>query len=79
MRATIRRWGNSAAVRLGKRELDRLGLREGDAVEVEVRPVRRTAWDVSMLPVFRSGKPTTLAEARAQAAAARLKELDARR
>jgi bifunctional DNA-binding transcriptional regulator/antitoxin component of YhaV-PrlF toxin-antitoxin module len=64
MRATIRKWGNSAAVRLGKKELDRLGLREGDDVEIEVRPRKPAEWDVSMIPVFRSTDGLTFKEAR---------------
>jgi len=56
MRTTIRRWGNSAAVRLSRKELDRLGLREGDDVEVEVRPSKARRWDVSMVPAFKGPK-----------------------
>lgn len=67
MKATIRKWGNSAAVRLSRKELRRLGLREGDDVEIEVRSAGgNKAWDVSMIPVFRSDGPT-FKQAREQA------------
>lgn len=74
-RATIGKWGNSRAIRISKDELERLGLKDGDEVEYELRPVRST-WDVSMLPVF-GGKPVTLEQARREWAEARSRELGA--
>ncbi|HLE96524.1 MAG TPA: AbrB/MazE/SpoVT family DNA-binding domain-containing protein [Candidatus Thermoplasmatota archaeon] len=41
MDAEVKRWGNGLAVRLPKRELDRLGIKEGDAVDIEVRKVAK--------------------------------------
>ena len=41
MEAEVKRWGNSFAVRLTKAELDRLGLKEGDRVEIDVRKARK--------------------------------------
>ena len=56
MDAEVKRWGNSFAIRLPKREAERLGLKEGDHVEVELRkPPRskkRRRIDLSGLPVF---------------------------
>ncbi len=65
MRATIRRWGNSAAVRLNRKELDRLGLHEGDDVEIIVRAGKAPEWDISQVPVFRSTDGLTFKQARA--------------
>lgn len=39
MLAEVKRWGNSYAVRLTKRDLNRLGIHEGDAVEITLQPV----------------------------------------
>lgn len=51
MLAEVKRWGNSFAIRLTKRDLDRLGLHEGDPVRVLLEPVTRTgAIDLSGLP-----------------------------
>jgi len=63
MRATIRKWGNSAAVRLSRKELDRLGLRDGDEVEIEIHPRKKT-WSIDDVPVFRSTDGLTFKEAR---------------
>lgn len=61
MIGTVKRWGNSYALRLTKGDLDRLHLRLGDRVKVAVEPLP-PAIDVSRLPVFTAG--ATLAEAR---------------
>jgi len=41
MDAEVKKWGNSFAIRLPKSEADRLGLKEGDHVEVEMRKAPR--------------------------------------
>jgi hypothetical protein len=63
MRATIRKWGNSAAVRLPKEELERLGLKEGDSVDITLAGTPK-GWSIDDLPVFRSTDGLTLREAR---------------
>lgn len=77
-RAIIGKWGNSGAIRISKKELDRLGLREGDPVDYELRPAK-ASWDVAMLPVFRGGKPATFAQARDNAWSALAEDRLARR
>lgn len=37
MKTTAQRWGNSLAIRVPKRVAEEAGLREKDAVEIEVR------------------------------------------
>lgn len=55
MQATIKKWGNSYAVRLTKKDLDRLHLKEGDTVDVQLmRPLGPI--DLTGLPTFRSGQ-----------------------
>jgi antitoxin component of MazEF toxin-antitoxin module len=61
MEAVIKRWGNSYAVRLTKADLQRLHLREGQAVVLHVEPAAGEV-DLSGLPTFRAG--ARLAEAR---------------
>ena len=39
MIATLRRSGNSIVVTIPREELERVGAREGDFVEVQIRPV----------------------------------------
>lgn len=58
MDAEVKKWGNSYAIRLPKSEAERLGLKEGDHVEVEMRkaPKRRAKKkliDLSDMPTFR--------------------------
>lgn len=48
MHATIKRWGNSYAIRLTKKDLARLDLKEGDEVDVQFLSSRRPV-DVSDL------------------------------
>jgi antitoxin component of MazEF toxin-antitoxin module len=54
--AEVKRWGNSFAIRLPKSEAERLGVREGDHVEVELRkrPRRKrgSKIDLSGMPVL---------------------------
>ncbi|GEM_PF-2411271 len=55
MNSEIRKWGNSYAIRVPKPEIERLGLHEGDRVEVELRKAAgRRSPKVSLagLPVF---------------------------
>ena len=56
MDAEVKKWGNSYAIRLPKSEADRLGIHEGDLVEVELRKARRrkrsARVDISSWPVF---------------------------
>lgn len=55
MDAEIKKWGNSFAIRLPKSEAERLGLKEGDHVSVDLRKAkrgRRKKVDLSHLPVF---------------------------
>lgn len=56
MDAEVKRWGNSYAIRLPKSEADRLGLKEGDRVEVDLRKAKKRGKkkriDLSGLPVF---------------------------
>ena len=49
------RWGNSYGIRLSRKEIERLGAREGDelVVEVKVRPTDRV--DLSHLRTFTGG------------------------
>lgn len=63
MHVTVKRWGNSYAVRLTKADLQRLGVHEGSVVEVNVQPVRVPV-DLADLPTFRDDLP--LGDARAQ-------------
>lgn len=36
MFARVKRWGNSFAIRLSKRELERMGVKEGERVRIEL-------------------------------------------
>lgn len=60
MDTEVKKWGNSYAIRLPKREAERLGLREGDRVEVDVRKAKRrrsrARADLSAWPVFHDGR-----------------------
>lgn len=51
MLAEVKRWGNSYAIRLTKGDLERLGLHEGDAVQVDLQAVAPSGRiDLSHLP-----------------------------
>lgn len=63
MQVTVKRWGNSYAVRLTKADLNRLGVHEGSLVEVDVQPVSAPV-DLATLPTFRDDLP--VGDARAQ-------------
>ena len=71
MHLTVKRWGNSYALRLTRRDLERFGIKEGSEVDVEIK-VAQERIDLSGLPVFRSGKSMTLDQARDDAAAWRV-------
>lgn len=50
----LHRWGNSFAIRIPKDEVDRLGLGEGSAVDVNLRPAPATGRvDISDRPTYR--------------------------
>jgi antitoxin component of MazEF toxin-antitoxin module len=57
MDAQVRKWGNSFAIRVPKSEMERLGLHEGDHVEVSMRKAatraRKKKVDLSHWPTFR--------------------------
>jgi antitoxin component of MazEF toxin-antitoxin module len=49
----IKRWGNSFAVRLTRKELEEYGLEEGDEVQVRIEKVNPgKEVDLSKLPTF---------------------------
>ena len=56
MDAEVKKWGDSYAIRLPKSEAERLGLKEGDHVEVDLRKAKkrgkRKRIDLSGLPIF---------------------------
>lgn len=52
MEGRIKRWGNSYGVRLTKADLERLGLAEGDPVEISLRkPARARSGKVRLPPI----------------------------
>lgn len=62
MDAEVKKWGNSYGIRLPKSEAERLGLKEGDRVEVEMRKAPRRGGkkkriDLAGLPTFRDPDP----------------------
>lgn len=58
MLARVRRWGNSLAIRIRKRDLERAGVTEGDLVKIEIlRVTKRGAVDLSGLPTFEDADP----------------------
>lgn len=60
MRAKVRRWGNGLALRVRKRDLESVGVTEGDVVEVEVSPSSRGgALDLDAIPTFEDDDPLT--------------------
>ncbi len=64
MQATVKKWGNSYALRLTKRDLERLGLKEGQPVVFEPRPIEGEKVDLSGLPVIRDPDALPFEEAR---------------
>jgi hypothetical protein len=57
MIANVKKWGNSYAVRLSKRELKARGIRAGDEVEIEVRKRTPGKVDLSHLRTFHDPDP----------------------
>ena len=53
MLAEVKRWGNSYAIRLTRREAERLGLREGERVRVRLEKVPAGPLDLTGLPTVR--------------------------
>lgn len=41
MTTKIRKWGNSYAVRISKAKVHELGMREGSAVDIKLKPLHR--------------------------------------
>lgn len=58
MLRTIKRWGNSYAIRLTAADLQRNGWHEGDDVQVEVRPLRMPELDFTRSPFVPDGDPS---------------------
>ncbi len=52
MKAKVKKWGNSYAIRLTKKDLEELGLEKGDEVKVEIKKINRENIDLSGLPTF---------------------------
>ncbi|MEA1994301.1 MAG: hypothetical protein U9N35_07920 [Euryarchaeota archaeon] len=53
MMAKIKKWGNSLAVRLTKKELKEYGLKEGDEVKIKIEKVKpEDKVDLSNIPTF---------------------------
>jgi len=53
MIAKIKKWGNSLAVRLTKKDLKEYGLKEGDEVKIKIEKVMpENEVDLSDLPTF---------------------------
>lgn len=65
MQATIKKWGNSYAIRLTRRDLDALHLRPGQRVRFEVAPATGGRVDLSGLPTFRDAEGISFDKARA--------------
>ncbi|HUR62133.1 MAG TPA: hypothetical protein VM286_07195 [Candidatus Thermoplasmatota archaeon] len=51
MFATVKKWGNSYAIRLTKQDLARAGLSVGQQIEFNLRPLPTKRVDLSGLPV----------------------------
>lgn len=76
MQVKLRKWGNSWAVRLGKKDLEQLGIQptDGKTLDIQVKDQPR-AWDISMIPVFRGGEAMGFKQAREAAYRARADDL----
>lgn len=58
MIARVRRWGNGLALRVRKRDLEAVGIADGDVVRVEiVRVSHGGELDLRTLPTFRDRDP----------------------
>jgi hypothetical protein len=54
----VQRWGNSYGVRLRKRDMKAMGLRDGSPVELKIVPTRaKPGMDLTNLPTFRDPDP----------------------
>ena len=61
IRGTIRRWGNSYALRLRREDVKRLHLREGQSITARLVE-HPTRIDLGEIPTFRGGRTMTRAE-----------------
>ncbi len=52
MIAKVKKWGNSFAIRLTKKELEELDLKKGDEVKIEIKKVDPENVDLEDLPTF---------------------------
>lgn len=59
MLRTIKKWGNSYAIRLTAADLQRYGWREGQEVDVEVRPWAMPKLDFTKSPFVPDGDAST--------------------
>jgi hypothetical protein len=59
MDAEVKKWGNSYGIRLSKKELERLGIKEGDVVAVALKKTKRKTARISLegLPTFHDPDP----------------------
>ena len=46
IQGTIRKWGNSAGLRLSKNDLDNLNINENDEVIVEIKRKENPVWGI---------------------------------
>lgn len=63
MQAFVKKWGNSYAVRLTKRDLERLGIRPGQRVDLVVQPSGGPV-DVAAFPIVRGKRGDSFEEVR---------------
>lgn len=52
MIAKVKKWGNSFAIRLTKKELEELDLKKGDEVKVKIQKAEPENIDLSDIPTF---------------------------
>lgn len=52
MIAKVKKWGNSFAIRLTKKELEELDLKKGDEVKIEIKKIEPENVDLDDLPTF---------------------------
>ena len=69
MFASVKKWGNSYAIRVTKADLQRLGVKPGQEIEFSLRALPAKV-DLSALPTFRSKE--TLEQARQASADERI-------
>lgn len=58
MLRTIKKWGNSYAIRLTAADLERYGWKEGQEVNIELRPWKMPKLDFTKSPFFHDSDPT---------------------